>query len=83
MASALQACGDRRNPGISISDEAAYCIPANPMSDRCQIVFHKRKKGIWWNGNEVTETLTTRSINALAPDRQNFAAVIETVRRKK
>jgi len=36
--SAVQACGDRRNPGISISEEAAYTIPANPMSDRGQAV---------------------------------------------
>ena len=84
VASAIQACGDRKNPGISISEESAYTIPANPMSDRGQAVVCtvRRKKGKWWNGEEVTETFTTRSIDALAPDRQNFAAVIQTVRRK-
>ena len=82
--SAIQACGDRKNPGISISEESAYTIPDNPMSDRGQAVVCtvRRKKGKWWNGEEVTETFTTRSIDALAPDRQNFAAVIQTVRRK-
>ena len=55
------------------------------MSDRGQAVVCtiRRKKGRWWNGEEVTETFTTRSIDALAPDRQNFAAVIQTVRRKR
>lgn len=83
--SAIQACGDRKNQGISISEESAYTIPANQMSDRGETVVCtvRRKKGKWWNGEEVTETFTTRSIDALAPDRQNFAAVIQTVSRKK
>ena len=33
----FQLCGDRDNPSVSVSD-AAYCIPANPMSDRGQAV---------------------------------------------
>lgn len=33
----FQLCGDRDNPSVSTSDKA-YCIPANPMSDRGQAV---------------------------------------------
>lgn len=33
----FQLCGDRDNPSVSVSD-IAYCIPANPMSDRGQSV---------------------------------------------
>lgn len=33
----FQLCGDRDNPSVSTS-EKAYCIPANPMSDRGQAV---------------------------------------------
>ena len=36
---AVQACGDRNNPSVSVSD-TAYCIPANPMSDRGQAVCY-------------------------------------------
>lgn len=35
----FQLCGDRDNPSISTS-EIAYCIPANPMSDRGQAVCY-------------------------------------------
>lgn len=82
--SAIQACGDRKNPGISISEESAYTIPANPMSDSEQVVVltGRQKKGMWCNGEDVTETFTTRSIDTLSPDRHNFAAVIQEVRRK-
>lgn len=38
----FQACGDRNNPGISTS-EKAYCVPANPMSDR-EIVAHPHNR---------------------------------------
>lgn len=34
----FQLCGDRRNPGLSFSD-IAFCLPANPMSDRSQSVI--------------------------------------------
>lgn len=33
----FQLCGDRDNPSVSFS-ETAYCIPANPMSDRGQAI---------------------------------------------
>ena len=33
----FQLCGDRDDPSVSVSD-TAYCIPANPMSDRGQAV---------------------------------------------
>ena len=35
---AFQANGDRDNPGIGTSDEQAFCLPSNPMSDRSQAV---------------------------------------------
>ncbi len=34
---AFQLSGDRDNPSVSVSDKA-YCLPANPMSDRGQSV---------------------------------------------
>ena len=37
----FQLCGDRDNPSVSIS-ETAYCIPANPMSDRGQAVCYEK-----------------------------------------
>jgi hypothetical protein len=37
QAVAFQACGDRDNPSISVSD-TAFCLPANAMSDRGQAV---------------------------------------------
>lgn len=33
----FQACGNRDNPNLSVSDKA-YCLPSNPMSDRGHIV---------------------------------------------
>jgi DNA (cytosine-5)-methyltransferase 1 len=39
----FQACGDRDNPNISVSDKA-YCIPANPMSDRGQAVCFQQNQ---------------------------------------
>jgi len=38
---AFQLSGDRDNPSISTSDETAFCLPANPMSDRGQAVATK------------------------------------------
>ena len=38
MAVAFQLNGDRSNPGVSVSEDKAFCIPANPMSDRGQAV---------------------------------------------
>ena len=37
----FQLCGDRDNPSVSVSD-TAYCIPANPMSDRGQSVCYRK-----------------------------------------
>lgn len=33
----MQKVGDRDNPSLSIKDYA-FCVPANPMSDRQQLV---------------------------------------------
>jgi hypothetical protein len=35
---AFQLNGDRHNPGVSVSEDVAFCLPANPMSDRGQAV---------------------------------------------
>lgn len=35
----FQLCGDRDNPSVSFG-EKAYCLPANPMSDRGQAVCY-------------------------------------------
>lgn len=37
---AFQLSGDRDNPSVSVSEDRAFCIPANPMSDRGQAVAH-------------------------------------------
>jgi len=37
---AFQLNGDRNNPGVSVSEDRAFCLPANPMSDRGQAVVH-------------------------------------------
>lgn len=39
----MQKVGDRDKPSISIKDYA-FCVPANPMSDRQQLVIEI------WNG---------------------------------
>ena len=41
----FQLCGDRNNPSISVSD-TAYCIPANPMSDRGQSVCYEAQMDV-------------------------------------
>ena len=37
----FQLCGDRDDPSVSFSDRA-FCIPANPMSDRGQAVCYEK-----------------------------------------
>jgi hypothetical protein len=37
MKKIMQKVGDRDNPSLSIKDYA-FCVPANPMSDRQQLV---------------------------------------------
>jgi len=39
LAYSTQASGDRDNSSQSVSEELAYTIPANPMSDRGQAVL--------------------------------------------
>jgi hypothetical protein len=39
----FQAYGDRDNPNISVSDKA-YCLPANPMSDRGQAICFQQNQ---------------------------------------
>lgn len=40
---AFQSSGDRSNPSVSVSDKA-YCVPANPMSDRQQAVCFQQNQ---------------------------------------
>jgi len=54
LVTAFQLNGDRDNPGVSTSDEAAFCLPANPMSDREQAVAYQRQ------GSNVGEDGTGR-----------------------
>ena len=35
---AFQLAGDRDNPSVSVNEQTAFCLPANPMSDRGQSV---------------------------------------------
>ena len=37
----FQLCGDRDDPSVSVSQNA-YCIPANPMSDRGQAICYEK-----------------------------------------
>lgn len=37
----FQLNGDRDNPGVSVSEDKAFTIPANPMSDRGQAVAYE------------------------------------------
>jgi len=38
MAVAFQLAGDRDNPSVSVNEQTAFCLSANPMSDRGQSV---------------------------------------------
>lgn len=57
LVTAFQLNGDRDNPGVSTSDEAAFCLPANPMSDREQTVAYQCQ------GSNVGEAGTLRQGN--------------------
>ena len=41
IAVAFQLAGDRDAPSVSVSPELAFCLPANPMSDRSQAVAYR------------------------------------------
>lgn len=65
----FQSCGDRDNPSVSVSD-TAYCIPANPMSDRVQAVCFSigsmNSKGMLSDNPHagIHETTVARTIDA-------------------
>lgn len=42
----IQKVGDRDNPTISIKDYA-FCVNANPMSDRQQFVLEYEEQGLF------------------------------------
>jgi DNA (cytosine-5)-methyltransferase 1 len=56
---AFQLSGDRDNPSVSVSD-MAFCIPANPMSDRSQAV-----------AQPIAVTITFNDANGTRADRPN------------
>jgi len=65
----FQLCGDRNNPSVSVSN-TAYCIPANPMSDRGQAVCFSigsmNSKGMLSDSPEAGyhETSVARTLDA-------------------
>ena len=61
----FQLCGDRNDPSVSVSD-IAYCIPANPMSDRGQAVCYRKtshprnpSEGQGYEETSIADTLNT------------------------
>ena len=59
----FQLCGGRGNPSVSTS-EKAFCLPANPMSDRSQAVCYRKVckpsadgKGERWEQSDQSNTL--------------------------
>lgn len=47
----FQLSGDRDNPSVSANNKNAYCLPANPMSDRGQAVCYAIDHVITTGGN--------------------------------
>ena len=73
---AFQASGDRDNPGISVSDRA-YCLAANPMSDRGQAVcFQQNQRDEVRNMGEQAGALTAQP----GVHNQNYLCYPETAR---
>jgi len=73
---AFQASGDRDNPGISVSD-MAYCLAANPMSDRGQAVcFQQNQRDEVRDMGEQAGALTAQS----GVHNQNYLCYPETAR---
>ena len=73
---AFQASGDRDNPGISVSD-MAYCLAANPMSDRGQAVcFQQNQRDEVRDMGEQAGALTAQP----GVHNQNYLCYPETAR---
>lgn len=88
---AFQASGDRGNPSISVSDRA-YCLAANPMSDRGQAVcFQQNQRDeardtsllsvLCYEGQNVcTDAEKAFTLQAGRPDQQHIPTVVYDAR---
>ena len=72
---AFQLSGDRDNPSVSTSDETAFCLPANPMSDRGQAVAaYSIREDAKANTFSATELEVSTALKALQPSPQSHHA---------
>ncbi len=71
---AFQLCGDRDNPSVSFSKELAYCLPANPMSDRGQAIAYSLREDAKANNFSATPLHVTPALQALRPSVQSHHA---------
>jgi DNA-cytosine methyltransferase len=71
---AFQLSGDRDNPSVSVSD-TAFCIPANPMSDRSQAVAQPIAVDTY---NYTTNDHTTQTIRSQS-DTEHIGAVLQPI----
>lgn len=72
---AFQLNGDRDSPGVSVSPDTAFCLPANPMSDRSQAVAiaiqdvtgrDKKQNGKGYSEDGVSYTLDAAATQGVA-----------------
>jgi ribonuclease BN (tRNA processing enzyme) len=74
LAYAFQLNGDRDNPGVSVSEDQAFTIPANPMSDRGQSVAYSIREDAKANNFSATEIEQARALQSLQPSVQSHHA---------
>jgi site-specific DNA-cytosine methylase len=68
-----QLSGDRDDPSVSTSD-IAYCLPANPMSDRGQVVAYSIREDAQADTFSATESDTALALQAHQPSVQSHHA---------
>jgi hypothetical protein len=69
----VQLSGDRDDPSVSTSD-IAYCLPANPMSDRGQAVAYSIREDAQADTFSATEADTALALQAHQPSVQSHHA---------
>jgi hypothetical protein len=74
VAYVFQLNGDRDNPGVSVSEDQAFTIPANPMSDRGQSVAYSIREDAKANNFSATEIEQARALQSLQPSVQSHHA---------
>ena len=82
LAYVFQLNGDRDNPGVSVNEDQAFTIPANPMSDRGQSVAYSIREDAKANNFSATEIEQARALQSLQPSVQSHHAqtfIAETV----